>query len=214
VTAFTGTTRQIHSLVESFAREAAAAGAIVHGPAPIDDVFSIVQRLVLETGTSTILAWDAEPLGSPDAWRRLESLGLTPISPTLPPDTSRRLASLATLDGVAVGLTSTIGALADTGTIVMASGPGRPRLAWLLPSRHIAIVDTRLMSADMDEFFRSFGSSGPMGPGGSVGSHMPPQSLPAHLAFVTGPSRTADIELTLTRGVHGPREVHIILLVQ
>jgi L-lactate dehydrogenase complex protein LldG len=208
VTAITGATRQVDPLVESFAQEAAAAGAVVHGPTSMDDVFSIVQRLVLETGTSTVLAWDPEALGSPDAWRRLESLGLTPISPTLPPDTSRRLASLAALDGVAVGLTGAIGALADTGTIVLASGPDRPRLAWLLPSRHVAIVDTRLVSADMDEFFRSSGF------GGSTGSHRSPPSLPAHLAFVTGPSRTADIELTLTRGVHGPREVHIILVVQ
>jgi L-lactate dehydrogenase complex protein LldG len=190
--------RRVDPLVQSFAREATAAGAVVHGPATIDEAFAIVARLVLETGTSTVLAWPPEALGVPDGWLRLEALGVTPLSPTLPPDISNRLAALAALGEVEVGLTGAVGALADTGTIVVASGPGRPRLAWLLPSRHIALVDTQLVHADMHEYFDTARAA-------SV-------SPPAHLAFVTGPSRTADIELTLTRGVHGPRDVHIILV--
>jgi L-lactate dehydrogenase complex protein LldG len=197
--------RHVNPLVESFAREAAAAGAAVHGPASTDEAFAIVQDLVLESGTSTVLAWEAAALGMPDAWQRLAALGLTPISPMLPPDASDRLSSLAALEAVAVGLTGAVGALADTGTIVLTSGADRPRLAWLLPSRHIALVDTRIVSPDMDTFFRASAFNGAAGPD---------TSLPAHMAFVTGPSRTADIELTLTRGVHGPREVHIILVVQ
>ena len=195
----------VDPLVESFAREAAAAGAVVHGPASMDEAFAIVRDLVPESGPSTILAWEAAALGTLDAWQRLGALGLTPISPMLPPDTSERLSSLAALEAVAVGLTSAVGALADTGTIVLASGADRPRLAWLLPSRHVALVDTRIVSPDMDAFFRTSGFNR---------AASPDPSLPAHLAFVTGPSRTADIELTLTRGVHGPREVHLILVVQ
>ena len=209
-----GTAHDVEPLVTAFAREAVIAGASVHGPVSLDDVWALVQRLVRETGTAELLAWQPDALGAPDAWRRLEALGLTPLSPVVPADATSRLAALTALGDVAVGLTSAIGALADTGTLVVASGPGRPRLAWLLPSRHIAIVNTAVIQPDMDAFFRHH-DAGAHEPSGTTEARpergRPSGLLPAHLAFVTGPSRTADIELTLTRGVHGPREVHVIL---
>jgi L-lactate dehydrogenase complex protein LldG len=197
----------VDPLVETFAGEAAAAGAEVHGPVGVEDVLDLVRRLVLETGSAGVLAWEPDALGIPDAWRALEARGITPVNPILPADPRERLSALGALDGVTAGLTGTLGALADTGTIALASGPGRPRLAWLLPSRHIALVDTACISPNMDAFLHSpAAAAAHLTPGNA------PTSLPAHLAFVTGPSRSADVELTLTRGVHGPREVHLILM--
>ena len=183
------------SLKEAFAEHAAAAGAVVHGGVGAADVLPLVERLVRETGTRRVLAWAAECLPVADLWSRLEAAGLVLVMPDIGAARERR-AALQSLDDAAAGVTGAVAALADTGTLVLASGRGRARLALLLPTRHIALLDTRVIHADMASFFAD-----------------PAQAASrdaAHLAFVTGPSRTADIELTMTRGVHGPRELHIV----
>jgi L-lactate dehydrogenase complex protein LldG len=184
-------------LVEPFSREATTAGAVVHGPVADGAVGPIVQSLAGD-GVRRVLAWQPAALGLDTGWAALTAAGLEPVCPTLPADTAPRRDALAALDDIEVGLTGAVGALADTGTVVVASGPGRPRLAWLLPGRHIVFLHTRDLHATMADFFEANGRDVTAGA--------------AHLAFVTGPSRTADIELTLTRGVHGPRELHVILI--
>jgi L-lactate dehydrogenase complex protein LldG len=187
-----------HQIVERFTQEAVAAGAVLHGPLGPDDALTAVAAIVHESGMPRVLAWQASALGIPSAWQRLVELGVNPECRDMPAEATARAAALAALDAVAVGLTSAVGALADTGTLVMASGPERPRLAWLLPPVHVALVHTRDIRSDMAAFFAD---ASLIHPGDA-----------AHLAFVTGPSRTADIELTLTRGVHGPKSVHIVLV--
>jgi len=186
------------TVVERFMQEAELAGATVHGPLEAGDVPALVKSIVDAGGGSGVIAWSASELGVSDAWTALERLGLAVTSPNLPADKAPRATALAALDSVAAGLTSAVGALADTGTLVMASGAGRPRLAWLLPPIHVAIVPTTAVVPDMASFFADPARVSP--------------SQAAHMAFVTGPSRTADIELTLTRGVHGPKALHIILM--
>jgi L-lactate dehydrogenase complex protein LldG len=185
-------------LVERFTQEAVAAGGVLHGPLEHDDALAAVAAIVHDSGTPRVLAWHPAALGLAAAWQQLAELGVTAECPHLPADAAQRAGVLAELDDVAVGLTSAVGALADTGTLVLASGRDRPRLAWLLPPVHVALVHIRDIRADMASFFAD---SSLVLPGDA-----------AHLAFVTGPSRTADIELTLTRGVHGPKSVHIVLV--
>ena len=126
----------------------------------------------------------------------------------------------------AVGITTADYAIADTGTLVLLSkkstsetgdskgdikvdGKVEPRadgeqhrLISLVPPVHICILDRRRIVANLTELLtivhRDFYSKG--GP-------------PLAMTFISGPSRTADIELTLTRGVHGPRQVHVLLKV-
>ncbi len=87
-----------------------------------------------------------------------------------------------------IGLTGCENALAETGTLAMLSGPGRPRTASLLPLIHVAILRRADILLGMGEFFDKLKSRAPL----------------PYLVFITGPSRTADIELSLTLGVHGP----------
>ena len=98
-----------------------------------------------------------------------------------------------------LGLTGVDYALAASGTMVMAAAPGHPRNASLLPPIHIAIVQRSQLLPDLaalaDRIQRDF-----------------PQRPPSGLALITGPSRTADIEQTLSIGVHGPGEVHVLLV--
>jgi L-lactate dehydrogenase complex protein LldG len=86
---------------------------------------------------------------------------------------------------------------------VLVSGAGRPRSTSLLPPCHIALFDRAALVESLYQvgvFLEAWHGDGtPPGTGAVVN-------------FITGPSRTADIELTLTRGVHGPKEVHAIFV--
>jgi L-lactate dehydrogenase complex protein LldG len=104
-----------------------------------------------------------------------------------------------------LGLTGVDLAIAETGTLVLVSGAGRPRSTSLLPPCHIAVFDRTALVESLRQvgvFLEAWHGDGRPPSGG------------ASINFITGPSRTADIELTLTRGVHGPKEVHAIFVEQ
>lgn len=94
-----------------------------------------------------------------------------------------------------VGVTGADWAVADTGTLVLASGPGRPRSASLLPRLHIALVAEHRLVARLGEGLARLG-----------------RHTPSNLSFITGPSRTSDIENDLSIGVHGPARVLAIVV--
>lgn len=95
-----------------------------------------------------------------------------------------------------VGVTGCDGAIAETGSLVMLSRPGRSRAVSLLPPFHVAIVRPDQLYATMGEFFAVREADVRAG---------------ASCTFITGPSRTADIELTLTLGIHGPARVAVVI---
>ncbi|MFZ9141075.1 MAG: LutC/YkgG family protein [Burkholderiaceae bacterium] len=97
-----------------------------------------------------------------------------------------------------VGITGCFAAIAETGTLAMTSGPETPAAMTLLPETHIAVVPASRLVGHMEEVFALLRTE--------LGQ--PPRAL----NFISGPSRTADIEQTLVLGAHGPYRVHIILL--
>jgi L-lactate dehydrogenase complex protein LldG len=99
----------------------------------------------------------------------------------------------------AAGITGANFALADTGTVVLDSTEEPLRLASTFPERHFVLLDPRKILPD-----------GLAAVGLLRALHR--RRSPDFIAFITGPSRTADIERVLTIGVHGPRELHILLL--
>ena len=94
------------------------------------------------------------------------------------------------------GVTSAQWAVAETGSLILDASAERHRLASLLPGIHVAIVPVSRMLATMGEALAKAHAAGPS----------------PCMTIVTGPSRTADIELTLVVGVHGPRELHVVLV--
>jgi L-lactate dehydrogenase complex protein LldF len=94
--------------------------------------------------------------------------------------------------GLRAGVTKALCGLADTGSILEAEGAGSPLQASLLPEIHIAVLNRSDILP-------------------SLADAMPLVRDKDSAVFITGPSRTADIEMTLTIGVHGPGEVHIFL---
>jgi L-lactate utilization protein LutC len=96
-----------------------------------------------------------------------------------------------------VGVTSADYALADTGTLVMLSTPSEARMISLLPPAHIAVLPCERILSGLDELFAT----------------MPdPAALTSSMVLITGPSRTADIEQILVRGVHGPGQLTVVLV--
>ena len=95
------------------------------------------------------------------------------------------------------GITSADYALADTGTLVMLSSPKEARLISLLPPVHIAVVARERILTGLDELL-------------TILPH--PTEQTSSMVLITGPSRTADIEQILVRGVHGPGEIHVIVV--
>jgi L-lactate dehydrogenase complex protein LldG len=114
-----------------------------------------------------------------------------------PGDERARATRLAELDRATVGVTGALAGLAETGSLVLLNGPGRGRLASLLPPVHVALLTVADLYAGMSAF---------------LAARPDVVRQASNLVFVSGPSRTADIEQVLTLGVHGPRELHVVLV--
>ena len=93
-----------------------------------------------------------------------------------------------------VGLSGAKAALAETGSIIVSSGPGKSRLATLLPPVHVALVPVTHLTPDI--FTWTAARS---------------EQMPANVTLVSGPSKSADIEMTLALGVHGPKRLIVVL---
>lgn len=93
------------------------------------------------------------------------------------------------------GLTGALAGIAETGTLVLPGGPGQPLTASLLPEIHLAVLPVASLCETLGQALQ-----------------LPEVRAASAAALVTGPSRTADIEMTLTIGVHGPGEVHVFCL--
>ena len=96
-----------------------------------------------------------------------------------------------------VGITSVSYALAETGTMVMLSSTSEARIISLLPPVHVAIFPVASILTGLDELLTLLPQ---------------PAEQTSSMVLITGPSRTADIEQILVRGVHGPGEIHAVIV--
>ena len=98
----------------------------------------------------------------------------------------------------AVGVTGAFAAIAETGTLMVVSGPGTPAGVSLLPETHVAVVPVGRIVKHMEDAWEL--ARAELG------------ALPRAVNFISGPSRTGDIDQTIVVGVHGPYRVHMILV--
>ncbi len=185
------------TLAAQFAQELTAVGGEFHQPKTHADVVETVLGLLHMAGGDEVLAWADDALPLPGLSTALRAAGFRTVSVAMPLDGPGRAAHLAALDRPRAGLTGAFAGVADTGSLALLSGPGRPRAASLLPLTHIALLPVQALVATMAQFFAA---------------HPGVTRTSSNLVFVTGPSRTADIEMVITRGVHGPRHVHVVLV--
>ncbi len=103
--------------------------------------------------------------------------------------------------GDPVGVTGAFAGVAETGTLVLLSGPDSPTTLNFLPDTHIVVLAVGRIVGTYEETWRRLrAAAGGDGP------------VPRTVNWITGPSRTADIEQTLLLGAHGPRRLHIVLV--
>ncbi|MCL1692259.1 MAG: lactate utilization protein [Actinomycetia bacterium] len=169
----------------------------VSGTVHTDGVTAALNEIVASHGPGRLIAWNDEHLPVDGAVGRLTDAGCEVVSGDVPSDAEGRRNHQADYLDVRYGLTGAEAAFAESGSIVTRSGSGRPRMASLVPLVHIALLPT-------DQIFRS-----------QMHWLTQPESDlagAANVVYITGPSRTADIEQQINLGVHGPRELHVILV--
>lgn len=152
-----------------------------------DGIRDAVIGLVDERGFHSFSMWESGLLSRLNLRRVLESRRLRPVSP----DKKEEMA------GADIGITEADFAIADTGTLVLIAKERQPRSVSLIPPIHIVVLDSRRIVRSIHDLF-------------AVIEPINKDSTSC-MTFITGPSRTADIELNLTLGVHGPRELFVLI---
>jgi L-lactate dehydrogenase complex protein LldG len=183
-------------LVEQFCAALTALSGHVHRSDGASSIADTIATIAHAHQTASFISWDEEHLGCPGLLDALTSRGLTRVPYDLGGTPERRAVEVDALAGIALGVTGAYAALADNGGLVLVSGPGRGRLVSLLPPVHVAVVNHSRLRASLAALIRE-----------------EPALLDAgsNVVVVAGPSRTADIEMTLTHGVHGPKDLHVIV---
>jgi len=195
--------RATEALLARFRVEAEQVGTVVHRAATAEEAAGVVRTLAAEREAHRVATWRRSRLGAASVVAaRLAEAGLD-VYDGAPEGAAgeERPAPVPRLAVTEVGLTAADLAVAETGSLVLASGVGKGRAVSLLPACHVALFGP-------DQLVETLEEAGVM----LEAWHAEPGSIGANVVFVTGPSRTADIELTLTRGVHGPREVHAVFV--
>jgi L-lactate dehydrogenase complex protein LldG len=187
--------------LERFVQEFERVAGVFHRVAMPAEVPGVIRAIARERGAREVLTWAPTELGMDLA----PSLGADLTVLPAPPGGGEadRLRHRDEAARAGLGVTGADLALAETGTLVLLSGAGRPRSTSLLPETHVAVFGPGALVESLEQV-------------GTIleALHVDPaRSMSgAVINFITGPSRTADIELTLTRGVHGPKFVHAVFV--
>ena len=174
--------------VARFLEELAAVGGHGVRAGNLAEAQDYVVALARKLEASSLLRWDDAELNGFDAplaeagvevevWRDLEDF--------------RAVAGTAD-----VGLSTASWAIAETGSLVLESGPGRGRSVTLLPPTYVAVLRADRVLGTVAEAISKYAG----------------RRLPSNVCFHTGPSRSGDIEMSLVTGMHGPGDVHVVVV--
>lgn len=181
-------------LTDRFVERLEAVAGVAHRVTGDDEAIRVMAELLNQYEASEYLAWDADQLPVPGLKQRLPG---RMVDPEVSADAAGRLAHQTGYADLRAGITGTSGALADSGSIVLDCGPGRSRMASLIPLAHVALLRPVDIAPGLSHW---------------IAAHPRAAADTSNLVVITGPSRTADIEQILNLGVHGPKHVHVIVL--
>ncbi len=195
------TTEQQQDLVDQLAERAARLGVKTHRFATLDEVAALVAELAVDGGPSAFPPATGEP------WRVALGPALDAAQPALRQQLAARSVTLGVVDvadpggsfaGVAVGVSVAAHGIAETGTLVVVDDLA-DRLVRMLSPKHVVILALDDLLPSLDE-------------AGARLAALITSGVGPYITFITGPSRTADIEMSLTVGAHGPAELHIAVI--
>ena len=200
------------NLVELLTQKASLVSAVVRPVASMDEAMAYVADVCIGKEACQILAsgCDAPLSGTAEALCETKQEKII-CAPQMPQEAMASLSGLCAergiklidsgmrsrLGGIDIGLTMAAAGIADTGTVVVRSLNEEVRLASMVAEIHIAVLPASTIVADSYALEPTLVAW---------------MGQPDYTAFVTGPSRTADIERVLALGVHGPLELHILIL--
>jgi L-lactate dehydrogenase complex protein LldG len=183
--------RQYDDLARQFAQALRANQGEVHRAADLEAALERLGDLLTELGATKVVANGDSPFGDLDLaayWPDIE-WHLVDHQAGRSSEDTRAFCAVAD-----AGLSGADAALAETGSILISSGPGQSRLATLLPPVHLALVPTSRLTPDIFTWTATR-----------------QEAPPSNMILVSGPSKTGDIEQTLVIGVHGPKRFVVIL---
>lgn len=186
------------AMIEQFINEMSALKGkawLVQGDQGVRD---IVLHLLRDHGVEQVLAWDFAHIPVAGLEDALHAAGISIVHPRLHDERSPEV--MQQLNRAGAGISGADAAIAATGTLVLSSGEGKSRIATVLPPIWIAIITDDQLVPRLEDWLA-----------GERQHTMQTILQRANLAFVTGPSRTGDIEMELILGVHGPGTEYVVI---
>lgn len=177
-------------LTARFVAEVERVKGIVHRATSDDDARRVIRELLTDRCVRRVTMWDEAHLPLNGIEALLGELGIERVQ-----DSNEAVATAE------AGITGADWALASTGTLVLSSGPGRPRMASLLPPVHIAVLTEDRIVPRLEDYIAA-----------QRAQRLGVFRGSSNVTLITGSSRTSDIEMHPVFGVHGPLELHIVLI--
>lgn len=156
----------------------------------MEEARDYVLGVAREREARLVVRWDVEYLEELGLDEPLREQGVEVVTWRESPDLRE------TVGRADIGVSTAAWAVAETGSLLLESGPGMGRGVTLLPPSYIAILPVDRMLHTVPEAIKKYSGG----------------ALPANVCFHTGPSRSGDIEMSLVVGMHGPGDVHVVLV--
>ncbi len=177
---------QLSLLTGQFRKECELLSVKVHEARTHDEACHALLAIINETNAKQAIKWASPFMGRLDIDGLLKATGVNIEGDDESAD---------------LGLSGADYALADTGTLVLTARPGQDRSSSLLPPTHVAFLNQASILPGLDELMVRIRLD--------LEEAGRPHSC---VTLISGPSKTADIEMTLVHGIHGPKEVHVVVL--
>jgi len=188
-------------LMDKLADMAAKGGWKVFRAPGVEEAIGYIESLARESGATQVVRSAQEVFDQTPLDAALTNLGLK-VTTVLRDEANPREALREVIRQAEIGITGADYALAETGSVVILPRRGLSRLVSLVPPVHVALVRPEDVLESLDDLFLLR----------RLEYHQRGGEMGSYLNFITGPSRTADIEMTIVEGVHGPKEVHMVIL--
>ncbi|MBI5877364.1 MAG: lactate utilization protein [Chloroflexi bacterium] len=192
-----GLPAQQAALVAQFRAALEGAGGVFRPARDAAEAAAIALEIAQAHSARTAVAWSHPALDAACAALAGAGIGVTRSEQSAGLDRAQIRAATVAAD---IGLTACEVAIAQTGTLLLVHHERHGRLTGLAPITHIAIIDAGQLVPELADALKLLRLARLDGDG----------RLPSNISLHTGPSKTADVEQTLTKGVHGPKEVHVI----
>ena len=195
--------RHMKEFVQTFKRECELLTGKVYVARTNDEARQFLSSIIKEAGIKRIIKWNSPLLKRLEIDRLLDSLGVQNmlLAEKASPNEVHRKDYIGSASKAELGISGVDYGLADTGTLVLRTSPDQNRATSLLPPVHVSIMESKSILFSSDDLIARL-LLDLEGKG----------DLDSCLTLITGPSVTADIELNLVLGVHGPKELHVIIL--